>query len=369
MDTEYDRPLFFDVTQYAARAERDVVGMVSGNPDWEPPEPLRAGVREAADAGPDGFQYSPSEGLYGLREAIAESTGATDPESVFVTNGTTEANHVATACALTAHPGEEILLTDPVYPYYAGRADLLGATARYVPAGPDGRLDPDAVAARTSEDTAVVVVNSPNNPTGAVYGGETKRALTEICEDHDACLVSDEVYRRFDHGGRFRSALSVDSPNRVVTGGVSKSMAATGLRLGWTVVPERLRDPVRTRHMLTTIAASRPAQRAALRAFRETPEAYYERNRERVAERITTFTDALERAGAEYTRPEGAFYVLARFEGFPGTLANAERLIDEAGVAGMPGEAFGESRADWFRFALVSPRVGTAADRLVDRFA
>jgi aspartate/methionine/tyrosine aminotransferase len=362
---DYDRPLFFHVMQYAEAADRDVIDMVSGNPDWDPPEALRAGLREAAGFEPERFQYSPSEGLSELRETIADrQPTAVDPESVFVTNGTTEANHVATACALRAHPGNEILLVDPVYPYYAGRVGLLEADARYVPAERDGRLDPDRVAEVMSDGTAVVVVNSPNNPTGAVYGEATKRALVELCEDHDACLVSDEVYRRFDHAGRFTSALEVDSPNRVVTGGVSKSMAVTGLRVGYTVVPERLCDPVRTRHMLTTIAASRPAQHATLRALRETPESYYERNRELVASRVETFTDALDAAGADYARPEGAFYVLARFEGFPGTMENAKRLVDEAGVAGMPGEAFGESRADWLRFALVTDRVDEAAARL-----
>ena len=121
--------------------------------------------------------------------------------------------------------------------------------------------------------------------------------------------------------------------------------------------------------MLTNVACSRPAQYAVLRALRETPPEYYRANRELVADRIGTFTAALDAAGADYVTPEGAFYVLARFDGYPGTLANVERLIDEAGVAGMPGDAFGESRTDWLRFALVTPRVETAAERLTEFFA
>jgi aspartate/methionine/tyrosine aminotransferase len=145
-------------------------------------------------------------------------------------------------------------------------------------------------------------------------------------------------------------------------------MAITGLRVGYAVVPERLRAAVRTRHMLTNVTCSRPAQYAVLQALQETPPEYYERNRELVAQRVETFTVALDAAGAEYTRPDGSFYVMCRFDGFPGTLDNVERLIDEAGVAGMPGDAFGESRTDWLRFALVTPRVETAAERLVDFF-
>jgi aspartate/methionine/tyrosine aminotransferase len=365
---DYERPLFFRVMQYAAAAEQDVVDMVSGNPDWAPPDALREGLREFADLSVEHYQYPPSEGLAELRAAIATHHDV-PAESVFVTNGTGEANHLGMAIGLDEYPGNEVLLTDPVYPYYAGRTELLRGDATYVPADEQGRLDPGDVRRAASDETAVIVVNSPNNPTGAVYGRETKRGLVEIAEEHDALLVSDEVYERFDHSGRFCSALEFDSDHRFVTNAFSKSMAITGLRVGYAIVPEPLRPVVRTRHMLTNVACSRPAQYAVLRALRETPEAYYEQNRELVADRIETFTAALDAAGADYVRPEGAFYVLARFEDYPGTLANVERLIDEAGVAGMPGDAFGASRADWLRFALVTPRVETAAERLTDFFA
>ena len=365
---DYERPLFFRVMQYADAAERDVVDMVSGNPDWAPPEALREELREYADLPVEHYQYPPSEGLDELRAAIAAEHDV-PAGSVFVTNGAGEANHLGMAVGLDEFPGSEVLLTDPVYPYYAGRAELLRADARYVAADEAGRLDPTDVRRAAGDNTAVIVVNSPNNPTGAVYGRETMRSLVDIAEANDALLVSDEVYSRFDHSGRFASALAFDSEHRFVTSAFSKSMAITGLRVGYAVVPEPLRPAVRTRHMLTNVACSRPAQYAVLRALRETPDSYYERNRELVADRVGTFTAALDAAGADYVTPEGAFYVLARFDGYPGTLANVERLIDEAGVAGMPGDAFGESRADWLRFALVTPRVETAARRLTEFFA
>ena len=365
---DYERPRFFRVMQYADAAERDVVDMVSGNPDWAPPEALREGLREYADLSVEHYQYPPSEGLDELRAAIAAEHDV-PAGSVFVTNGAGEANHLGMAVGLDEFPGSEVLLTDPVYPYYAGRAELLRADARYVAADEQGRLDPADVRRAASEDTAVIVANSPNNPTGAVYGRETMRSLVDVAEANDALLVSDEVYSRFDHSGRFASALAFDSAHRFVTNAFSKSMAITGLRVGYAVVPEHLRPAVRTRHMLTNVACSRPAQYAVLRALRETPPEYYRANRELVADRIGTFTAALDAAGADYVTPEGAFYVLARFDGYPGTLANVERLIDEAGVAGMPGDAFGESRTDWLRFALVTPRAETAAERLTDFFA
>jgi aspartate/methionine/tyrosine aminotransferase len=363
----YDTPLFFRVMQYAAGADRDVIDMVSGNPDWDPPEALRAGLHAYADADGETFQYPPSEGLRDLRDEIAARRGV-DVDQVVVTNGTGEANYLAMARALERDAGDEVLLTDPVYPYYPGKARMLGADVGTIPVGPDGHPDLDAVRDVASDETAALVINTPNNPTGAVYDPGTVRDLVAVAEEHDALLVADEVYDHFDHTGRFESALTIDSPNRIVTTAFSKSMAITGFRVGYAVVPPALADAVRTRHMLVNVTGSRPAQAAVLRALRETDPSYYESVRTTLRERIDAFTDALDAAGADYTTPEGAFYVLARFDGFPGTMDNVERLIDEAGVAGMPGEAFGEARKEWIRFALVTPRASEAAERLAAYF-
>ncbi|MDQ2049679.1 pyridoxal phosphate-dependent aminotransferase [Natronolimnohabitans sp. A-GB9] len=364
---EYETPLFFHVMQYAARADRDVIDMVSGNPDWEPPEALREGLREYADFEPDRFQYPPSEGLLELREEIAARRGV-DTEQVIVTNGAGEANYLAMARALERGRGSEIILTDPVYPYYPGKTTMLDGTQTFVAADEDGQLDPDAVRAAASEETAAIVANSPNNPTGAVYPEATIGELVDVAEEYDAILISDEVYDHYDLSGEFASALSVDSENRIVTNAFSKSLAITGFRVGYAIFPPELVDDARSRHMLVNVAGSRPSQYAVLQALRETPPEYYETNRELLRERVDTFTDALDETGAEYTTPQGSFYVMARFDGYPGTLANVERLIDEAGVAGMPGEAFGDSRSDWLRFALVTPRVEEAAKRLATHF-
>jgi len=368
MDAEYETPLFFHVMGYAARAEGDVIDMVSGNPDWEPPDALRAGLREYADLEPARFQYPPSDGLRPLREEIAARRGV-DTEQVVVTNGAGEANYLAMARALERGSGEEILLTDPVYPYYPGKTTMLGGEVRYVQTAADGQLDPDDVRAAASGETAAILVNTPNNPTGAVYPPETIAELVAIAEANDALLIIDEVYDHYDLSGTFESALAVDSPNRIVTNAFSKSMAITGFRVGYGIFPPDLVENAKSRHMLVNVASSRPSQYAVLQALRETGPDYYAANRELLRERVDTFTEALEAAGAEYTRPAGSFYVMARFDGYPGTLSNVERLIDEAGVAGMPGEAFGSSREAWLRFALVTPRVEEAAARLASYFS
>ncbi|WP_117592183.1 pyridoxal phosphate-dependent aminotransferase [Haloprofundus halophilus] len=364
---DYEEPLFFRVMRYAAAADRDVIDMVSGNPDWDAPEALRDGLREFADADVDAFQYGPSAGLDELREEIAERRNV-DPSQVVVTNGAGEANYLAMARALERDAGDGVLLTDPVYPYYPGKAQMLGGDVTLVPVVEGG--DPDVAAMReaATEETALIVANTPNNPTGVVYDRETMEELVALAEEVDALLVADEVYDHFDYTGEFESALTIDSEHRVVTSAFSKSMSITGFRVGYAIFPAALVDAAKTRHMLVNVAGSNPAQYAVLRALREADPSYYEETRAMLRERIAAFTDALDEAGAEYTRPEGAFYVLARFDGFPGTMTNVERLIDEAGVAGMPGEAFGPARDEWIRFALVTPRAQEAAKRLADYF-
>ena len=364
---DYEKPLFFHVMQYARAADHDVMDMVSGNPDWEPPAAIRTALREYADGEPATFQYPPSPGLDELREAIARRRGVA-PDQVVVTNGAGEANYLAMALALDRDAGDEVLMVDPVYSYYPGKTALLDGTQRFVSVGPDGRLDVAAVREAATEQTACIVVNSPNNPTGAVYSAETVRGLVAVAEEYDAILLADEVYDHFDLSGRFTSALAVDSPHRIVTNSFSKSMAITGFRVGYVILPPAYVDAATRRHMLVNVAGSRPAQFAVYRALCETEPAYYEANRDRLAGRVERFTAALDAAGAEYVRPDGAFYVLARFEGYPGTLENVERLVDEAGVAGMPGETFGDSCRDWIRFALVTPEVEAAGEALASYF-
>ena len=365
---DYQTPQFFHVMQYADSADDDTIDMVSGNPDWEPPSAIREGLHEYADGDADEFQYPPSDGLAALREEIAARRNV-DPDRVIVTNGTGEANYLGMARALDSDRGDGVVLIDPVYPYYPGKASMLGGETRLVAAAHDGGLDTDATCNAISDNTALVVLNTPNNPTGAVYDLDAVEAVVETAADHDALVVVDEVYDHFDFSGDFESALTLDADNVIVTSGVSKSMAITGFRVGYAVFPPALIESAKTRHMLVNVTTSRPAQQAVYEAYRETTPDYYAAARDRLQSRIETFTAALDAAGADYTTPDGAFYVLAQFEDFPGTMQNVKTLIDEVGVAGMPGATFGTAREDWLRFALVTPRVEEAAERLTDYFA
>ncbi|MFW6436490.1 MAG: pyridoxal phosphate-dependent aminotransferase [Halococcoides sp.] len=358
---EYRRPQFYRVMAAAEAADHDVVDLARGSPDWGPPAGLRDGLRAMATADPDAFDYPPAAGLDRLRRAIADRRGV-DPERVLVTNGAGAANHVAMATAL-AERGSEIVAADPVYPYYAGRATLLGDRARLVPVGADGRLDPAAVRDAASADTAAIVITTPNNPTGQALSVAAIDELAAIAAEHDATLISDEVYDHFVYDGRHQSALDADAP-AVVTNSFSKTLAVPGLRVGYLVAPADLIDDIESRHLITNVATTRPGQAAVARALETTRPDWYATNRRRVRDRIATFTAGLDAIGAEYYQPDGGFYVFARLPGVGGSFDAVFEMIESGGVAAMPGAAFGEVRDDWLRFSMLTSRIETAVDRL-----
>ncbi len=309
------------------------------------------------------MQYGASEGIPALREAVA-ARRRVDPEAVLITNGAAEANYLAMAASLEATGGESFLTTDPVYPYYPARARLLGARTTPVEVGPEGDLDPHAVRERATSDTAAIVVNTPNNPTGAVYDAATMAELAEIAEDVGAYLISDEVYHHFDYSGRFRSASTLASERVFTTQAMSKSMAITGFRVGYLIAPEAIRSAVRRYHLLINVTSSRPAQTAVLHALENTEPSYYRDRRRIMQTRIETFVEAVHDVGGEVVVPDGGFYVMARFPGHSGTLATVERLIEACGIVAMPGNPFGTSTNEWLRFSLLTHRVDEAVTRL-----
>jgi hypothetical protein len=159
MDT--DSPLFSHLMAYVDDADRDVADTVSGNPDWEPPTALRAGLREYAGGPSPEFQHPPSEGLEPLREEIAECRGV-DAERIVITNGGGGANYLAMACGLERCSGDGVVVADPIHPYYSGRTAMLDGDLRPVPVAADGMLNPAAVRERVLRDGAILGI--PRHP-------------------------------------------------------------------------------------------------------------------------------------------------------------------------------------------------------------
>ena len=316
----------------------DAINLGLGQPDFAAPAHAREAAVEAireglADA------YTENKGMASLREAIADKHARdqgvdVDPADVIATAGGSEALHVVMEAHLD--PGDEVLIPDPGFVSYDALTRLAGGTPVPVSLRDDLTLDPDAVEAAITDDTAAFVVNSPGNPTGAVSTPEDVREFARIADDHDVLCVSDEVYEYTVFDGEFRSPLEfAETDNVVVVNSASKLYSMTGWRLGWvTGTPDRIERMLRV-HQYTQACAAAPSQFAAEAALTG-PQDLVDDMTESFRRRRDLVVDGLRDIGLEVPTPGGAFYCMP---------AVPEGFVDECierGVVIVPGEAFGE---------------------------
>jgi aspartate aminotransferase len=358
----------------------DVVDLGLGEPDFPTPGFVsRAGI--AAIEG--GFtRYTDVAGEPALRDAIAaryerDHGVAVSRENVLVTAGAKQA--VFNACQVLFEAGDEVALYCPFWVSFPEMVRLSGATPLLVPTELEMHWKPIAsdLIERASDRTRGVIVNSPNNPTGAVIEPEELEGLVEWCAVRDATLIFDETYDRFLYDGRSHvSAISLleEYPDRVVvTGAASKTWAMTGWRLGWVVASPRLIDAMTSYQSHSTSNASSISQRAALAALCDparTDEAVsamlaeYERRRDVIVAGLAAIP------GVRVLLPEGAFYAFADVSQLYGPKEVAgsgefcERLLAETGVAAVAGEAFGEDDCVRFSFAASLPAIEEGVRRI-----
>jgi aminotransferase len=345
---------------------RGAVNLSQGFPDFDPPP----AVLEAATAALTGGlnQYSVSWGLPLLRQRLAERYRAmlgwdVDPDRhVVVTCGVTE----AIACAFLAvlDRGDEVIVLEPAHETY-GPAALL-ADASIVPVvlePPDHRLDPDRIAAAVTPRTRAVLVNTPHNPTGRVLDAAELQALAEVVVRHDLVVVTDEIYDEILYDGRVHLApgsLEALRDRTITIGGLGKSFAMTGWRLGHAIAPGALAVPVRSAHDFLTICAPTPLQAAGAAALTLGDE-YLATMRADYHERRALFCGALDEVGLRAAWPEGAYYAMADFTAVRDDLddlAFAHWLLDEVGVASVPGRFAFAKRLDTLRDAAERLRAG-----------
>ncbi|MCC6438204.1 MAG: aminotransferase class I/II-fold pyridoxal phosphate-dependent enzyme [Acidimicrobiales bacterium] len=338
------------------------INLSQGFPDYDPP----AEVMEAAAAAiRDGLnQYSMSWGLPLLRERLAERYTAMlgrdiDPDRhVVVTCGVTE----AIACAFFAilDPGDEVIVLEPAHETYGPAAAMVGASiVPVVLEAPAFRVDGAALEAAVTPRTRAILVNTPHNPTGRVFDAEELDALTELAVRHDLVVVTDEIYDEILYDGRLHRAPGAVEALRertITIGGLGKTFAMTGWRLGYAISPDALAIPVRSAHDFLTICAPTPLQAAGAAAL-ALPPAYFEQMRAEYHERRALFCTALDDIGMANQWPEGAYYVMADYRAIRDDLddlAFARWLTTEVGVACVPGRVFytdGLRGANLVRFA------------------
>ena len=367
-------------TAAAARAARelaasgaDVVDFGLGEPDFDTPDFVaRAGI-EAIRRGRT--RYTDAAGDPALRDAVAakyrrEQAAACGRENVLVTAGAKQA--VFNACQALCEDGDEVAVFSPYWVSFPEIVRLAGAIPRLVPTTLESGWKPTAaaLAGAATAKTRGVIVNSPNNPTGAVIDSEELARMLDWCASRGAFLIFDETYDRFLYGGRPHvSAASLwgkHADRVVITGAASKTYAMTGWRLGWALARQDLVSAMAAYQSHSTSNASSISQEAALAALTELDASEssvagmlgeYAKRREAMLEGLAPIS------GIECAAPEGAFYVFPRVstfyarKGVGGSVEFCRRLLSEAHVAAVPGDAFGEDTCVRFSFATSLERV------------
>jgi aminotransferase len=347
--TRFNESMIREMTRVAM--EHGAINLSQGYPDFSPPEAV---TEAAVKAIRDGInQYTVTWGYPPLRARLAELYSqrlgwTVDPDvHVTVTCGVTEA--ITGAMLALLNPGDEVIILEPAHENFRPAVLLADAVPVAVPLeAPNYRLDIERVAAAISPRTKALLLNTPHNPTGRVFDEEELRGITELVVRHDLVLLTDEIYDRILYDGR-QHACPGGRPGlqeRTMTiGGLGKTYAVTGWRLGYAIAPTSLSSALRPVHDYMTICAATPLQAAALAAL-DLPEEYYERMRNDYHRRRDVMMGVLEEAGFVASPPQGAYYVLADYTNLPVPQAQwdplrfALWLTEEIGVAVVPGSHF-----------------------------
>jgi aspartate/methionine/tyrosine aminotransferase len=324
------------------------VNLAQGFPDFSCPQELKDAAKQAIDD--DVNQYAITWGAKAFRDGIAAKVGRTypgwtvDPETqLCVTCGSTEAM-IATLLA-TVDPGDEVIVFEPYYENYGPDAILSGAVPRYVRLHrPDWGIDEAELRAAFSDRTRAIIVNTPHNPTGKVFGRAELDLISELCQRYDVLCVTDEIYEHIVYDAVHVPPATVPGlEDRTVTiNALSKTYAVTGWRVGWTVAPPEITAAIRKVHDFLTVGAAAPLQAAGAAAM-ALPPSYYAQTAAAYRERRDLLCAVLDKAGFGFQVPEGAYYVLCETGALdPGrdSSAYARRIVQEPGIATVPGTSF-----------------------------
>lgn len=355
-----------------ALRDPEAVRLEVGEPDVTTPPHVIAAA--AADASAGHTTYTSSSGGPELRAALVAKLAAvngivTTPDRVVVTHGAMSA--IALVLQALLGPGDELLVPDPEFPNWRMAAMVAGAEARTYPTRPEHDFVPTLadIEASLTPATKIILVNSPNNPTGAVYPEELLAGIVELARERDLWVLSDECYEAITFDAPHVSPAVHDTDGRVLSVfSFSKTHAMTGWRMGYVAVPTvELAEQLAQIAEATIACPSSVGQRAALAAVTG-PQDHVTRAVAAYRERRDLCMALLAEAGVPCAHPRGAFYLLVDVsELFPDAQVLAVRLLREEHVAVAPGEAFGAGASGWVRLSLASSpqALRTGIERLV----
>ena len=343
------------------------VNLAQGFPDFPAPTEIKRAAQEAVAS--DVNQYAITWGAKNLRNAIARQMKVwqnidVDPEKeVTVCCGSTEAM-ISTLLAV-CNAGDEVVIFEPFYENYGPDSVLSGASPKFVKLRPpqeDGSewtFDEKELRRAFAKHTKAIILNTPNNPTGKVFTRAELELIRDLCLEFDVLAITDEIYEHILYDGTEHiSMASLEGMrDRTVTiNGMSKTYSVTGWRVGWAVAPEKLTNAIRKVHDFLTVGAPAPLQEAGASAL-SLPPAYYEKLAEGYRVRRDHLMPALTAAGFKCFRPRGAYYVMTDIAGFgfQDDVSFARYLVQEIGVAAVPGSSFyrdPKDGAEQVRFAF-----------------
>ncbi len=342
------------------KAGRSIIHLELGEPDFHPAAPVVDAVRAAVAEGRD--RYVATRGIPPLRSAIADYLKRTRSldiaaEQVLVAPGCKMA--LALAMMALIEPGDEVLYPDPSFPIYPSFTRGLGAKAVPYALRESNKFQPDVaeIAAKITPKTRMLIFNSPNNPTGTVFTDKVIAQIAELAKKHDLWVIADEIYARIVFNGEYKSiwALPGMAERTVIIDGFSKSFAMTGWRLGYAVAQKHVIDALDMLVLNTFTCTAEFSQVAAIEALRDSTNAVpamveeYRKRRDLFVERLNRIP------GFRCFSPDGAFYAWVNIEetGLPAEEVQ-RALLEEVGVAGIAGAAFGAEGKNYLRFSLVS---------------
>lgn len=313
---------------------KNPINLSIGQPDFPIPDSVRDAAKRAIDEGWN--KYTPTQGIEPLRQAVARKLARDNRvvvpvDDVLITSGSSGGIFLAYAAILD--PGDEIIIPDPYFVMYTQLAAFFGARPVLVDTYPDFQIDPEKIERVVTPRTKAILLNSPNNPTGAVYSEESLRAVAEIAARRGLLVISDEVYESFVYDGARHFSVGQVYPNTLTLNAFSKSHALTGWRIGYAAGPHRLLEKMKELQQYSFVCAPSFAQVAVIAAIDEKPTARvveYERRRDLVYEGL--------RERFEVTRPQGAFYIMPKVSN-----GDAGAFTEEAirsGVLIIPGSIF-----------------------------
>jgi len=344
------------------RQGRSIIHLELGEPDFHPAAPVVDALRGAVAAGRD--RYCSTRGVPALREAIADYLKRTRrvdarAEQVIVAPGCKMALSLAMMALI--EPGDEVLFPDPGFPIYPSFARGLGATA--VPYGLEekNKFQPDVgeIARKITPQSSVLIFNSPNNPTGTVLTDVVLEKIAALATKHDLWVIADEIYARILFAGEYKSIWSLTgmAERTVIIDGFSKSFAMTGWRLGYAVAPVAVIDAMDLLVLNTFTCAAEFTQVAAIEALRDSTNAVEAMVAEYRKRRDLLVAGLNQLPGFRCQAPDGAFYAWVNIEDTGLSAEELQKLLlEEAGVAGIAGAAFGPGGEKYLRFSLVSAR-------------